>query len=215
MITTEVHRRLISDCNGAYAGRRDNGSILSGGGEQLEVERGRTREPAAPPQTKRGAAREPRAAPPEKDQSAQTKHLGMARFARYVWLEGSAQQKGALGGKIFARCIPRRLFARLFGCMARISCQNQPISDTWRRNVATNRRFSRPRPLRERMRRKKCHGSPPGNAPRRYLARAGSPKTRRGDILPRQAPLKNASRRHLAEKALGCPGLLRNRSGAT
>ena len=56
---------------------------------------------------------------------------------------------------------------------------------------------------------KYCHGSPPGNAPRRYLAKAGSPGTHRGGILPlsdagerisrafchRQAP-ENAPRRY-------------------
>ena len=34
----------------------------------------------------------------------------------------------------------------------------QGFSDAWRAYLATNRRFSRPRPLRERMRRKNCHG---------------------------------------------------------
>ena len=67
----------------------------------------------------------------------------------------------------------------------------------------------------ERISRAFCHRRAPGNTPRRYLARAGSPGTHRGDTLPRQTPFKNASRRHLAEKALGCPGLLRNRSGTT
>ena len=62
--------------------------------------------------------------------------------------------------------------------MARISCQSQLISDTWRANLATNWRFSRPRPLRERMKRKSCHGSPPENASRRDLATVG----RRGHI---------------------------------
>ena len=37
------------------------------------------------------------------------------------------QRKGALPGKISARCIPKRLFAGHFGCMARISCQSQPV----------------------------------------------------------------------------------------
>ena len=125
--------------------------------------------------------------------------------------------------------------------MARISCQSQLILDTWRRYVAANWRFSRPRPLRERMKRKSCHGSPPGNASRRNTAMADSPKTHCGDILPLSdvgeriplafchrraprggasrrdlataAPFKNTPRRHLAEKALGCLDLLRNRSG--
>ena len=37
------------------------------------------------------------------------------------------QRKGSLPGKIFARCILRRRFAGLFGYMARISCQSQPV----------------------------------------------------------------------------------------
>ena len=94
------------------------------------------------------------------------------------------QRKGALPGKIFARCIPKRLFAGLFGCMARISCQSQLISDAWRANLATNWRFSRPRPLSGCMERKTCHGLPPGNAPRRNPATARPPRTHRARILP-------------------------------
>ena len=37
------------------------------------------------------------------------------------------QRKGALPGKIFAWCILQRRFAGRFGCMARISCQSQPV----------------------------------------------------------------------------------------
>ena len=37
------------------------------------------------------------------------------------------QRKGPLPGKIFARCILQRRFAGHFGCMARISCQSQPV----------------------------------------------------------------------------------------
>ena len=94
------------------------------------------------------------------------------------------QRKGPLPGKIFARCILRRRFAGLFGCMARISCQSQLISDAWRANLATNWRFSRPRPLSECMERKTCHGLPPENAPRRNLATAKRPGTHRASILP-------------------------------
>ena len=86
------------------------------------------------------------------------------------------QRKRPLPGKIFARCILRRRFAGLFGCMARISCQSQLISDAWRANLATNWRFSRPRPLSGCMERKTCHGLPPGNAPRRNLATASQAK---------------------------------------
>ena len=94
------------------------------------------------------------------------------------------QRKGALPGKIFARCILRRRFAGHFGCMARISCQSQLISDAWRANLAANWRFSRPRPLLGCMERKTCHGLPPGDAPRRNLATARPPGTHRARILP-------------------------------
>ena len=94
------------------------------------------------------------------------------------------QRKGALPGKIFARCILQRRFAGLFGCMARISCQSQLISDAWRANLARKGRFSRPRLLLGYMGRKNCHGLPPGNAPRRNLATARPPRTHRASILP-------------------------------
>ena len=87
-------------------------------------------------------------------------------------------------GKICARCIPKQLFAGLFGCMARISCQSQLISDAWRANLAANWRFSRPKPPRRCMRRKNCHGLPPGNAPWRNLAADRRSGTHRGGILP-------------------------------
>ena len=86
------------------------------------------------------------------------------------------QRKRPLHGKIFARCIPKRLFAGLFGCMARISCQSQLISDAWRANLAANWIFSRPRPLSGCMERKTCHGLPPGNAPWRNPATASQAK---------------------------------------
>ena len=94
------------------------------------------------------------------------------------------QRKGVLSGKIFARCILQRRFAGHFGCMARISCQSQLISDAWRANLAANWRFSRPRPLSECMERKTCHGLTPGNASGRNLATARPPGTHRASILP-------------------------------
>ena len=94
------------------------------------------------------------------------------------------QRKVPLPGRILARCILRRRFAGRFGCMARISCQSQLISDAWRANLAANWRFSRPRPLSGCMERKTCHGLPPGNAPRRNLATARPPGTHRASILP-------------------------------
>ena len=93
------------------------------------------------------------------------------------------QRKGPLPGKNCALCIPERRFAGLFGYMARISCQSQLISDAWRANLATNWRFSRPRPLLGCMGRKTCHGLPPGNAPRRNLATAKRPGMHRARTL--------------------------------
>ena len=94
---------------------------------------------------------------------------------------------GGLPGKIFALCIPKRRFAALFGCMARISCQCQLVLDAQRRYVAREGRFSRPRALRGCMRRKTCHGWPPGNAPGRNIAIAERPGTHRGVMEPGSA----------------------------
>ena len=108
------------------------------------------------------------------------------------------QRKGALPGKIFARCILRRRFAGHFGCMARISCQSQLISDAWRANLAANWRFSRPRPLSGCMERKTCHGLPPGNAPRRNLATASQAKGASGRNPATVGRRGNAFRGHFA-----------------
>ena len=40
---------------------------------------------------------------------------------------GPCSERRPLPGRIFARCVPERRFAGLFGCMARISCQSQPV----------------------------------------------------------------------------------------
>ena len=104
------------------------------------------------------------------------------------------QRKGVLPGKIFAPCVPERRFVGLFGCMARISCQNQLISDAWRANLAANWRFSRPRPLLGCMERKTCHGLPPGNAFREHFAIVERPGTHRGGILSRQGTRERIAR---------------------
>lgn len=67
-------------------------------------------------------------------------------------------RKGALPGKIFTICIPKQLFAGLFGYAARKSCQDQLILDTYRRYIATEGVFFRPRPLLAYIKRKSCHG---------------------------------------------------------
>ena len=116
----------------------------------------------------------------------------MARFARRAWFEGPVQRKEPFPGKIFTPCVPERRFAGLFGCIARISCHSQLISDAWRANLAANWRFSRPRPLSGCMERKTCHGLPPGNAFREHFA-----------IVER---LGNAFREHFANGAASSCG---------
>ena len=101
------------------------------------------------------------------------------------------QRKGPLLGKIFARCILQRRFAGLFGYMARISCQSQPVfgcmarescrelaifpsETTFRMHGAQNL----PRiAARERTVVKSCHGLTLGDAPREYIATASQAKS--------------------------------------
>ena len=94
------------------------------------------------------------------------------------------QRKGPLPGKICARCIPERRFAGLFGYMAHESCQGQLILDAWRRYIAREGHFSRPRPLRGCMRRKTCYGKASENASEQFIATAGRLGTYHGEILP-------------------------------
>ena len=110
------------------------------------------------------------------------------------------QRKGPLPGKIFALCIPERRFAALFGYMARISCQCRLISDTWRRYLAKEGRFSRPRALLGYMRREKCQGLPPGNASRENIATASRPRAH-----CRHALLCSSLRRMHRGRMLPCP----------
>ena len=104
------------------------------------------------------------------------------------------QRKEPFPGKIFTPCVPERRFAGLFGCIARISCHSQLISDAWRANLAANWRFSRPRPLSGCMERKTCHGLTPGNAFREHFAIVERPGTHRGGILSRQGPRERTAR---------------------
>ena len=112
------------------------------------------------------------------------------------------QRKGPLPGKIFARCILQRRFAGLFGYMARISCQSQPVFGCMAREscrelaifpseAAFGMHGAKKLPriaARERISRAFCHRRAPGNAPWHNLAVAGSPKMHRGNTLPRQPP---------------------------
>ena len=101
-----------------------------------------------------------------------------------------------------------------FGCMA-AKCCHEPALFPSEAPSGTHRSEILPLPdAGERISRAFRHRRAPRNAPRHNLATAGRPKTHHGNILPRQAPFKNASRRHLAEKALGCPSLQQRASGA-
>ena len=100
------------------------------------------------------------------------------------------QRKGALPGKIFARCILQRRFAGLFGCMARISCQSQPVfgcvaCESCRElaifpsEAAFGMHGAQNLPriaARERTAAESCHGKTPGNAPCENIAAASQAK---------------------------------------
>ena len=104
------------------------------------------------------------------------------------------QRKGALPGKIFARCVPKRRFAGLFGCMARISCQSQPVFGCMARESCRELAIFPSEAAfgmhgaqnllridaRERTAAESCHGKTPGNAPREYIATASRAKSASG-----------------------------------
>ena len=104
------------------------------------------------------------------------------------------QRKGALPGKIFARCILQRRFAGHFGCMARISCQSQPVFGCMARESCHELAIFPPEATfgmhgaqnlpriaaRERTAAKSCHGKTPENAPREYIATASQAKSASG-----------------------------------
>ena len=108
------------------------------------------------------------------------------------------QRKGPLPGKIFARCILQRRFAGLFGCMARISCQSQPVFGCMARESCHELAiFPSEAPFgmhgaqnlpriaaRERTRAKYCHRQAPGDASRENLVTVGRPGTHFASILP-------------------------------
>ena len=104
------------------------------------------------------------------------------------------QRKGALPGKIFARCILRRRFAGHFGCMARISCQSQPVFGCMARESCRELAFFPPEATfgmhgaqnlpridpRERTAAESCHGKALENAPRENIATASQAKSASG-----------------------------------
>ena len=108
------------------------------------------------------------------------------------------QRKGALPGKIFARCILRRRFAGHFGCMARISCQSQPVFGCMARESCRELAIFPPEATfgmhgaqnlpridpRERTAAESCHGKALENAFRAYPAIGECSGTHGVDILP-------------------------------
>ena len=133
------------------------------------------------------------------------------------------RRKGALPGKIFARCILRRRFAGHFGRMARISCQSQPVFGCMARESCRELAIfpseaafgmhgvkNLPRiAARERTAAKSCHGKAPGSASRENLVTVGRrgnafrghfaigerPGTHQGAILP-----SPGARKHINEE---------------
>ena len=104
------------------------------------------------------------------------------------------QRKWPLHGKISARCIPKRLFAGLFGCMARISCQSQPVFGymaceschelaIFPSEAPSGMHEAKKLPrmaARERTAAESCHGKTPENAPHEYIATASQAKSASG-----------------------------------
>ena len=104
------------------------------------------------------------------------------------------QRKVPLPGKIFARCILQRRFAGHFGCMARISCQSQPVFGCMAREscrelaifpseAPSEMHEAKKLPriaARERTAAESCHGKTPGNAPRENIATASQAKSALG-----------------------------------
>ena len=121
------------------------------------------------------------------------------------------QRKGALPGKIFARCILRRRFAGHFGCMARESCRELaifPPEATFGMHGAQNLPRIDPR---ERTAAESCHGKALENAPRENIATTSRPRTHFAHILPspgaweciasiscHRQTSENAQRRHIS-----------------
>ena len=135
------------------------------------------------------------------------------------------QRKGALPGKIFARCILRRRFAGHFGCMARISCQSQPVFGCMARESCRELAIFPPEATfgmhgaqnlpridpRERTAAESCHGKALENAPGENIATTSRPRTHFAHILPspgaweciasiscHRQTSENAQRRHIS-----------------
>ena len=138
---------------------------------------------------------------------------------------GPCSERRPLPGRIFARCVPERRFAGLFGCMARISCQSQPVFGCMARESCRElaifpseaafgmhgaQNLPRIDP-RERTAAESCHGKALENAPRENIATTSRPRTHFAHILPspgaweciasiscHRQTSENAQRRHIS-----------------
>ena len=104
------------------------------------------------------------------------------------------QRKVPLPGKIFARCILQRRFAGHFGCMARISCQSQPVFGCMARESCRELAVFPPEAAfgmhgaqnlprtaaRGRTAAESCHGKALENASRENIATASQAKSASG-----------------------------------
>ena len=122
------------------------------------------------------------------------------------------QRKVPLPGKIFARCILQRRFAGHFGCMARISCQGQPVfgcmaCESCRElaifpsEAAFGMHGAQNLPridARERTAAESCHGKALENASRENIATASQAKSASGRSPATVGRRGNAFREHFA-----------------
>ena len=112
------------------------------------------------------------------------------------------QRKVPLPGRIFARCILQRRFAGHFGCMARTSCQSQPVFGCMERKTCHEAPlFSSEAPFgihgvkklpriaaRERIRAQSCHRQAPATPQRHVPQRLASQPHRCSRRTPRPCP---------------------------
>ena len=144
-------------------------------GEQLEAACGEpAKQPRHPAQT--GTVREPRA-PPHPTRKRSKRSNGAPR-----------------NGKIFAPCVPERRFAGHFGCMARRSCQSQPVFGCMARRSCRELAIFPPEAAFgmhgvkklpriaawERTAAESCRGKTSENAPRENIATASQAKSASG-----------------------------------